>query len=223
MDSMDLKTEKFTFDTVVKRFEAEKAALYRPDGAPKYGDKEHSEKVAALLEPVIRWHDKVIEKCAAAETEAKAAKALEHTDNFTSLSDSELSRAYHLRPFVQDAVNNMTLAELAGRLSAIVSTGDKAAVATYYQAAAQRRQSLSDASRSGAQVDLLGIGAVSEHLDALAGKLADPKHAQALANAIELRKAAAEIGHETNQRLRELNGEHEAAIARQTAEYRAFF
>jgi len=223
MDVMDLKSEKFTFDTVVKRFEAEKAQLFRPDGAKKYGDKEHAEKLAALLEPVTRWHDKVKEKCAAAETAARMATALEHSDPITTLSDSELQRAFFLKPFVESAVNSLPLSDLAKRLSAVVATGDKATIACYQQAAAQRTQAQREAYRAGDQGALEGLSAIAEHVDALSAKLANPKHAEAMTDAIELRKAAAEISFETNQRLRELNGEQEASDARRKSEYQSMF
>lgn len=223
LTKIDLTSEKFTFDTAVKRFEAEKAALYRPDGEPKFGPKEHAEKLAALLEPVTRWHNHVKEKCAAAEAEARMAANLEHSDPITTLSDNELQRAFFLKPFVESAVASLPLSDLAKRLSAVVATGDKATIACYQQAAAQRTAAQREAYRGGNHGALEGLTAIAEHVDALSAKLANPKHAEAMTDAIELRKAAAEISFETNQRLRELNGEQEAADVRRKAEYQAMF
>lgn len=223
MKVIDLTSEKFTFDTAVKRFEAEKAALYRPDGEPKFGPKEHAEKMAALLEPVTRWHNHVKEKCAAAEAEARMAASLEHSDPITTLSDNELQRAYFLRPFVQDAVNSLPLSDLAKRLGAVVATGDKATIACYQQAAAQRTAAQREAYRAGDHGALEGLTAIAEHVDALSAKLENPKHAEAMTDAIELRKAAIEVSMTVNQTLRGLNGEQETADARRLAEYQSRF
>ena len=218
-----LKTAVQNFERAVAEFERTKTTLLRSDGAKRFGDKEHQERLQHFLQPLTAAAAEAKATADAALTAARQAKAIQHADPVASLSDSELSRAYHLRPFVQDAVNDMTLTELAQRLAAVVASGDKAQIACYHQAAIKRSEAQRLAYRDGDITALEGVTSVVQHIEAMGSKLADPKVAKQLEDANELERVAFESSFTVSARLSELNGEQEAANVRRKAEYQAMF
>jgi len=211
-----LNEEKERFESAVAKFESERAAMFGPDGKRIWADGPHEERLVKLFEPVKRCAHYLEEEVGTALAEAEAADVLRHADPLASLTDSELSRAYHLKPFVESSVNAMSLAELGPRLAAIIATGSRSEVACYHQAAQKRVEVLTEAARGKAslddtqggnsQIDLTGISAVSQHLKTLSDKLVDPKIAKRLADTEALRKTALEVKRATVAKLSQVDG-----------------
>lgn len=175
-DRNKLSVAKSSFERASTKFEQGKAALFRADGSKKYAEPEHRERMAALLAELNEAAQYVKETTSAALAAAKAGKAAGHADPLSTLTTDELQRAFYLRPFVQDAVANMALPDLAQRLQAIVATGDKAMTAVYHQAAQQRADSFKPNATTplGDRRVVPGLGDVTQLVGTLAGTLADP-------------------------------------------------
>jgi hypothetical protein len=207
------------FARTVTKFEADKKSLFRPDGAKRYGDKEHGERLATALQPVEEAAGYVKEVADAAIDAAASAKAVQYADPISSLNDAELQRAYYLRPFVQDAVESMRLDQLAQRLGAVVAAGNKAEIAVYHQATQAKVEAVRQLSRvpgNNPTIVLAGIRDVLPLIETMAGKLANPAHAKQLAAAKTLEEAAQKVRFDTNDRLSELDGRKEQSRANMT-------
>jgi len=224
-NSEKLQSARESFDREVTKFTTEQRLLFRFDGQKKFADKEHSERLAALLKPLESSAQRVSETSGAAIEAARAAKAVQHADIFSSLNDTELQRAYYLRPFVQEAVESMRLDQLAQRLGAVVATDDKAATATYHAATLAKVETVRQRANTpgnNATIVLAGIADVLPLIETMAGKLANPAHIKQLAEATALESAAYDVRTTTDKTLKELNGEAAQASARFEQMVRAF-
>jgi hypothetical protein len=214
-----LESAQASFARAATQFEADKSALFRADGAKKYGDQEHNERLQALLQNLTEVATWVHGKCDGAIEAAATAKAVQHAEPLASLTDAELQRAYHLKPFVQDTVDGMRLDQLAQRLGAVVAGGDKAEIACYHAATEKKVEAVRQrANTPGANqtIVLAGISSVIAHLEPMAGKLANPAHAKQLAAAKTLEEAAHQVRFDTNDKLSELDGRKEQSRANMT-------
>ncbi len=207
-DVNSLAASKSGFDWHAEKFERNKAQLFRPDGTPKYSPQEHNERMASLLEPVTTAAQHVKEAAAAAIEEAKTAKAIEHADPLSSLSNDELQRAASLRGFVEDYVNSTSLDKVAQRMAAVVASGHKAEIAVYHQAVTKRVGELERAAAAGGNRTMLlaNIPTVAPVLETMSQKLADPAIAKQLAAAKELEQVAYNVRSATINKLAELDG-----------------
>lgn len=196
------------FEWQATQFEQNKAKLYRPDGAQVYGDAEHNERLQTLLQPLTEAAKHVEATATAALEAAKAAKALEHSDPLSSLTNDELQRASGLKPFVDEFVANTPLEKVAARLNAILATGNRAEIAVYFTATQKRIEAIKRASMTGnSTVALAGLKNVLPVIDAMGQRLTDPKIAKAAADAAQLEKRAHDANLTAQKRLRALNGE----------------
>ena len=116
-----------------------RAALLRPDGSRRYGDAEHAERHAEIAE-TFRSALAAVEEGAEEVIASTASElaALEHGDPTDLLGTDELQRAGAKRVFVDEDVEGLPAGELAGRLEAVLSGGDRASVFCYLQAAERR-------------------------------------------------------------------------------------
>lgn len=114
-------------------------ALYRADGSNRYGDEEHAERHGEIAEQ-FRTTIATVEEDA--EREAVAATGqlatLEHGDPTALLGADELQRAGAKRVFVDADVEGLPSRDLADRLGAVLSGGDKGSVFCYLQATERR-------------------------------------------------------------------------------------
>jgi len=224
-NSEKLQSARESFDREVVKFTTEKRLLFRFDGQKKFADKEHNERFAALLKPLTESAQRVSETADAAIEAAATAKAVQHADPLTSLTNDELQRAVNLKPFVQDTVDGLHLAQLAQRLGAVVAIGDKAEIATYHAATLAKVETVRQRANTpgnNATLILAGIADVLPHLETMAGKLVSPAHVKQLAEATALESAAYDVRTATDKQLKELNGEAAQASARFEAMVRSF-
>jgi hypothetical protein len=221
-----LESAQTSFARAATQFEADKRALFRADGAKKYGDQEHNERLQTLLQTLTEVATWVRGKCDSAIEAAQTAKTLQHADPLAALTNDELQRAFYLKPFIQDTVDGMRLDQLGQRLTAIVAGGDKAEIACYRTATERKVEAVRQrANTPGANqtIVLAGIRDVLPLIETMAGKLANPAHAKQLAEAKTLEKAAYDTKYETGQRLGELNGEDAAAKERFAQQFHSRF
>lgn len=211
--SLELSLAKNRFDRAAAKFAKDKAYLFAPDGSKIYSDKEHAERMAAITQPLTEAAQNVRQVAEAAREAAKATKVIQYSDPLTTLNDTELGRAFHLRPFIEDSVAAMPLDQLAQRLSAINAGGDKAAIACYAKATHRKVEALRAASRADQSVSLDGITSVVELVSELASKLVSPKQAEQLAEANKLETEANELSTAVSQTLLDLDGSVSQRVA----------
>ncbi len=121
-------------------------ALYRADGSNRYGDEEHAERQGAISE-ALRTTLITIEEEAQREAVAATGQlaTLEHGDPTALLGADELQRAGAKRVFVDADVEGLPSRDLADRLGAVLSGGDKASVFCYLQATERRVRAMETA------------------------------------------------------------------------------
>lgn len=209
--SLELSFAKNRFDRAAAKFAKDKAYLFAPDGSKIYSDAEHNTRLAAITQPLTEAAQNVRQVAEAARASSSAAKSIQYSDPLTTLTDTELGRAFHLRPFIDDSVAAMPLDQLAQRLSAINAGGDKAAIACYSKASGRKIEALRAASRTDPTISLEGISAVVELIGELTGKLVSPKQLAQLEEAVKLEAEANEIDRTVSQMARDLDGSTEQA------------
>lgn len=121
-------------------------ALYRADGTNRYGDEEHAERHGEIFE-AFRTTIATVEEDAAleAETATDELAALEHGDPTDLLGADELQRAGAKRVFVNEDVEGLPAKDLADRLRAVLSGGDRASVFCYLRATERRVRAMETA------------------------------------------------------------------------------
>lgn len=221
--SLDLTFAKNRFDRAAAKFAKDKAYLFAPDGSKIYSDKEHRERMATITQPLTEAAQAARQVAEAARTSAQAAKLIQYSDPLSTLNDTELGRAFHLKPFIDDAVAAMPLDQLAQRLGAINAGSDKAAIVCYAKAANRKIEAMRTASRTDQSVSLDGITSVFEMITELTGKLVSPDQLAQLAEANKLEADATELAMNVNQTMRELDGSHERHRQRTNAMYQEAF
>jgi hypothetical protein len=218
-----IEVSENTFNYAVREFEANKAKLYRPDGKPIYGPKEHAERLTALLErpraalgAIEAEHPTVI-------AENEKVQLSQHLDPILSLNDGEITRANALRGFVADSVTETPLPELAQMLKAVLVLGGKPERALYARAAKKKVDALIAAHRTDRSIDITGSSFVLEEVGKLLQSLADPKTAEAIKAAGDQIEKAHAILHNAKVTLRRLDGREAQAQEQSRALYQANF
>jgi hypothetical protein len=108
-------------------FERERAALYRADGAPRYGEAEHAEQMVAItgrLDDTLGSAQDVATRIA---TEQRTQLAhLEQGDTLDALNTVEQMSASTRMPFIAEDAAQLSPAELVTRCQIALTGSDKA-------------------------------------------------------------------------------------------------
>jgi hypothetical protein len=122
------KAQEHEVGRTVSEFEAKKKRLYRSDGAKVHGEEEHSERLGKLKEEL---REKVEAVAAEAREDAEGyereALALSYTDPSEMVRASERGRLEASRAFVKEDCEDMGVAALAERISAVSAGDDRVA------------------------------------------------------------------------------------------------
>jgi len=108
-------------------FERERAALYRSDGAPRYGEAEHGEQMAAItarLDDTLGGAQEAAERITAEQRTQLAH--LEGGDTLDALNSIEQMAADTRRAFIAEDAATLTPAALATRCQIALAGSDKA-------------------------------------------------------------------------------------------------
>jgi hypothetical protein len=173
-----IKNLKARAEHAQAKFEADKATLYRADGAPVYGDQEHKERLGALTQErnaTLRQ----IEEDAQAERATLDTKLLniKNRDAAGLLTSEELANANDRRAFAHDAAETLGVEELALRLRSVQAAGDKGVIFAYLSGAERRQREIVRTRSTGTN----GTGSSTTELDGVISemrKALDP-HAEA--------------------------------------------
>ena len=231
-----LASAESTAKAALARFEKERSALFRPDGASRYGEKEHAERLEALLEPVRAARVDMLHTLDAANDEAgRLDVQARGSDPVDMLNADELTKAGALAVFVDPDVQQMRIEALADRLDAIELRGDKPTKFAYLRAAGQRYAELTGASQrtpgswAAGERGLLGasnaprlsedeskaVARIREQVQALRDEFTDPAATEAAERAKALRKRVTELRTWAFENFGNADGSNAAAQAAQ--------
>jgi hypothetical protein len=127
-------------EEAVRMKEAATAALYRDDGTQRFADTEHRERLRTIEREFRAQMDAIEERIEERIERARGElAALENGDPASSLLTDELQRAAAMSVFVSDEVEGLSLADLARRVRAAVTSGDRAASYALLRHAARRQ------------------------------------------------------------------------------------
>lgn len=138
-----IKNLKARAERAQAKFEADKAQLYRGDGAPIYGDQENKERLGALTQERNATLRQIEEdaRTERATLDTKAAN-IKNRDAAGLLTGEELRTANDRRTFAQDAAETLGVEELALRLQSVQASGDKGVIFAHLSAAERRRREI---------------------------------------------------------------------------------
>lgn len=135
-----MNAEQYQIEQATSKREAEEAALYRPDGSRVFGEQEDQERRSAIRREFETEMDKIQ---GGIEERIKRVQgelaALENADPASNLRPDEVQRAAAMSVFVSDEVEGLSLADLARRVRAAVTSGDQAASYALLRHAARRQ------------------------------------------------------------------------------------
>ena len=119
-------------ERAAERVQRERATLVRPDGSRVFGDAEHAERDAAIVEAAGAAYDaatrRYVDQAAAERERAEAELArLDGADGWERLTEAERQAAATRQPFVKEDVETLPPDEVARRARAALAAGDKAA------------------------------------------------------------------------------------------------
>jgi len=217
---MNTKALRTRIDMAGERAEAEKAALYRPDGSKMFGEEEHAERSAGIAEGVARvagevraGADRIVE-----ETRADL-DAILYADPTEDLSAEELERANARARFVREDCETLEPDELARRIRGVLAGGDKAMTWLYSRYAKVRHGRELDATldRPLAAEEAAALGELRDALPALEERLRDPAKERRRQGAEKELAAAERLKFHALRRRSEADGTDERARADQRA------
>lgn len=225
--ALDFTLKRRAIEQAFAQVRTGKAALYRPDGTPKFAPAELNEQMAALLQPLQAAAAEAQAVAADAEQEANMLELMRNADPIAALPAADLERAGALRPFVVDFCENEPLSILSERLSAVVAHGTPAEKALYARYAQRRHDATLETVQSerlrlkpGEGNALSAIGTAAEALRVASTPLAT---ADALAKAVTLRQQAHELRSYARDTLEQVDGSRDRQQADTTAFYRMAF
>jgi hypothetical protein len=131
--------EESRIEEAVRTKEVATAALYRPDGTPRFADAEHKERERAVERQFRATMDRIeagIEE--RFERASRELEALEHGDPAAGLSTDELQRAAAMSGFMGADAEKVSVQVLSQRARTAVASGDRAALYALQHHAARR-------------------------------------------------------------------------------------
>lgn len=205
----------------------QRAALFRPDGTPKFAPAELAEQQAQLLAPLQAAVAEAEAVAIQAETEAAALEQMRHADPIATLPPAELERAAALRPFVADFCEKEPLTAIAERLEAVVAHGSAAEKALYARYAQRRHDATLEVVSSGRvrlqPGDSNALAAITTAAAALRTASIQKPVADALAQATALRQRAGELRTFARDTLAAADGTRRRQQEQVSAQYRSIF
>ena len=203
---------------------AARQALLRDDGAHRYSDTEHSERLQAAMN---RFHQRLSAagrdaQAIAADARAERAK-LAGADPVAQLTSAELAVATAKKSFIQEDATALPLDELARRIRSVVADGDRTTTWLYARYGSRRLAELRRAAAEGkASADSDGSGDVQAAIDE-AARLLDPGRAAAASEleAGENEALGIQIYIATTQRQMATYGQRDTSGSRQGARSRS--
>lgn len=138
---VDLKNLEAKAEAAATRFKEGKASLYRGDGAPRYAEDEHRERLEALAVERDAALDAVLEEATGERLAAEGeTQRMRHADPASFLAEEELARANARRAFALDAAESLPPDELVRRLEEARASGDRASAFAYWNAGEKMRR-----------------------------------------------------------------------------------
>lgn len=206
MDTLDkLELSKDRVDRRFGQFQSAYAALFRDDGAPKYGDEEHAERVAALMKDFEEAVEVTIERTDAGQQEVQQLRDSANLDPSAGLTPEELQAANSRALFVREDCEDMSLHDLARRVRVVALSDDRVTQFLFHRYASRRTETIRQAVAGGtvhlSAEDQTALGQLSEDLGALGEKLRDPAEVKKLARADALKQAAFETDRHARRKL----------------------
>jgi len=213
-------------NTALDAFERGRAALYRPDGAPKYSEATQGEMLASLTATLHGVAERVD---AAVEAEKAAVRRLEeavHADPVSTLTPADLATANARSQFVREDAMGLPLPALLARLRGVLASGvngpDRPTAFVWARYAGQRVASVAElAHAGGGRLD----GTTRDQLEAIEAEVAKLTAIIAPASGItkaeaerRMRRARAVLG-ETHSRVGEADGTNERLVATMRSRY----
>ena len=203
---MSLANSRRLIEEAQAKFQAEKARLFRPDGAPKYAPAELQERLATLLVPLRQAVAAAQETVKATLGAAEKATIIADLDPVLHLSTEDLQRANALRPFIEDTVGTLPFPQLAQTLASVAAHGGPAERAVYQRYAQQRFESTREARQAGHNLDTAGITAVYDLTQQLRDSLIPESTIATVKSAQQRMSEAAELGDYARFTLAEADG-----------------
>jgi hypothetical protein len=134
-----MNAEQYQIDQATSRRDAARSQLYRGDGSPVFGEREHKERERAIEREYEAALDKIDAEVAAKAAEAQEALLVAETpDASTTLSTGEIERAAALRQFLAEETRGMSNTALAHRSRAAIAAGDRPTMFLLHHLATQR-------------------------------------------------------------------------------------
>jgi Spy/CpxP family protein refolding chaperone len=205
-------------DQAVKEFEnRQQRELFRPDGSKRYSDKEHNEILAGLIQPVLDACDTAIQQAdERVKSEQTRLELLDNANPLDTLTADELVRANVLARFVAEDAQTLPLPKLASRLKAAIAKNDKVSMVLYHRYAVQRDEQISEAWRTNpdapiAREEMVHRREFSATLQAMGGKLADPKLEEKRKDATETIAAVQKVRMDAIRQRNAVDGTEERA------------
>lgn len=221
-----MRTEERQARQAIERYERKKEELFRRDGAKKYGEAEHAERLAELISALQGEIEHLIEGAEKAARRHEEEASREHyADPSKGLTSTESARLSALRPMVAEDCELLPLGELTRRLNALASASETevgVARMLHTRYAGFRARALADkldaAARGEAEMAKEAVSRQSaelrelrEAVGALEERLADPTVAERRERASEAARRSEEFAGRLRGLLAEADGT-EAAV-----------
>jgi hypothetical protein len=210
-------------EQIAAEFEGQRAALFRADGQPKFGDAEHAERMRALEQERAERLDAVLAELREAVDEAEKEISIIEDGPLTGLlsSEEELERAARRRGFASDDVGSISEDALPRRLEAVLAGGDRPTIFAYFVAARGRADSILAGAEGDGSASARLPNELSDALDRMRIKLLGPEKAARLARARELTGEVVALELHVGNLQRGVRSAAEAARARRLGRLRS--
>ena len=208
-------------ERAIEDFEAEKESLYRKDGAQRFGEEEHAERLERLTSEL---REKIEAISREAEEDAQGyereAGGLSYHDPIASLTAGERSRLESSRLFVSEDCERLSVEDLTERLKAVTEGDDKVAKVLHARYGRFRLEAMQDEADRIARERRADPRAaekardrrqLAEALDRLEEGLQDRTRVERSQKLTEAAQRSRQVATAARQRLREDDGTDEAA------------
>jgi hypothetical protein len=210
-----LNEARAKWDAAGAKYEQDRQALYRQDGAPLYSESEMKDRLAPLTNDLNIAHGNVLLAAATALDHAEGLAHVQFEDELLDLLPEDQARAAVLRDLVADYCANAPLDKLARRVEATARTSDLVVRTLYARYARFRvtkeedelaaRQSISTLDDV-PQFDNRAVLPLAQAVNRLAATLDRPRVAQSMKEAAALRDGAWSLRREVAARYEHLTG-----------------
>jgi len=227
-DAIETTTEELA--TALATFERNRASLFRSDGAPKFTEQEHADRLKVFTETLHGVAERVDTAVDAELAAIRKLEEAEHADPVSYLTPAELATANARALFVRENCEPLTLPQLRTRLRGIVAVGegrpDRVQAFLWSRYAAQRLAG--EAERARAEHRGTVPPQLRDDLERVEIEIAQlvavvtPQAAISKTEAARRMKRARDARSATLQRVHEADGTRERMLAQLAARYGGF-